>query len=409
MLSLKILSISSRNVFRNWRRSLVTTLAMGFAGAIMILFATLTEGMLQSSERNAVIMNLGDIQIHAHGYRDDPDLYTRIDDAADLTRKLQSAGFYATQRLYSFGLAAAGSTSAGVQLRGINPANEATVTQIHHHVMQGRWLDDSDPKGVVIGRKLARTLGVKPGDEVVIVGQASDGSMANDLYTICGVLKSVGADVDRAGFFMVEHSFRELMVLPQGAHEISVMRPDRTRLLESASEQVAALAQGYETMDWRQLSPVIARILDLADAQIFFMLLITYVAVAMVILNAMLMSVFERIREFGIMKAIGVTPWGLVLMIYAETMVQVVMASIMALALGWPMAHYFQNHGIDLSTIAGGISFGGVAIDPVWRAHVTTEAVALPIFFLFVIAMAAVVYPAVKTAIIRPVEAIHHQ
>jgi len=405
---MKILSIASRNVFRNWRRTLVTTLAMGFSGFIMTLFAALMAGMLQTSERNAVAMNLGDIQIHAEGYRDDPDLYNRIDNTAGLVNKLQQAGFHATQRIYGFGLAAAGSTSAGVQMRGINLKNEATVTQVHKHVMQGQWLADSDPMGVVIGRKLARTLGVRPGDEVIIIGQATDGSMANDLYMVRGILKSIGEEVDRAGFFMVERSFRELMVLPEGAHEIAVMRSDRSSDLESAAAQVAALARGYETLNWRQLQPVIARILDLADAQTIIMILITYVAVAMVILNAMLMSVFERVREFGIMKAIGVTPWQLMALVYAETMVQVVIASIISLVSGWSAAHYFQKNGIDLSAIASSTSFGGVAIDPIWNAHVTTEALALPIVFLFIIAAAAVIYPAIKAAVIHPVKAIHY-
>ena len=405
---MKILSIASRSVFRNWRRTLITTLAMGFSGFIMILFAALMAGMLQTSERNAVAMNLGDIQIHAKGYRDDPDLYNRIDNTADLVNKLQQAGFHATQRIYGFGLAAAGSTSAGVQMRGVNLKNEATVTQVHKHVMQGQWLADSDPMGVVIGRKLARTLGVRPGDEVIIIGQATDGSMANDLYRVRGILKSIGEEVDRAGFFMVERSFRELMVLPEGAHEIAVMRSDRSSDLESATAQVAALARGYEVLNWRQHQPVIARILDLADAQTIIMILITYVAVAMVILNAMLMSVFERIREFGIMKAIGVTPWQLMALVYAETMIQVVIASSISLASGWSAAHYFQKNGIDLSAIAGSTSFGGVAIDPIWNAHVTTETLALPVVFLFIIAAAAVIYPAIKAAVIRPVKAIHY-
>jgi ABC-type lipoprotein release transport system permease subunit len=405
---MRILSMASRNVIRNWRRTLVTTLAMGFAGFIMILFASLTEGLLYTSERNAVAMNLGDMQIHAEGYRDDPDLYKRIDNASDLVKRLQQAGFHAAHRVYGFGLAAAGSASAGVQLRGIDLINESTVTQIHKHVMQGNWLADSDPKGVVIGKKLGRTLNVKPGDEVVIIGQATDGSMANDLYTVRGILKSIGEEVDRAGFFMVERAFRELMVLPQGAHEITVMRPDRSSDLESATTQVAALAPGYETLHWRSLRPVIARILDLADAQTIVMVLITYVAVAMIVLNAMLMSVFERIRELGVMKAIGVTPWQILLLIYVETMAQVTVASIIALSSGWSVARYFQNNGIDLSAIAGSTSFGGVAIDPIWYAYVTKEAVIIPIVFLFIIAAAAVIYPAIKAAVIRPVKAIYY-
>jgi ABC-type lipoprotein release transport system permease subunit len=232
--------------------------------------------------------------------------------------------------------------------------------------------------------------------------------MANDLYTVRGILKSIGEEVDRAGFFMVERAFRELMVLPQGAHEITVMRPDRSRDLESATTQVAALAPGYETLHWRSLRPVIARILDLADAQTIVMVLITYVAVAMIVLNAMLMSVFERIRELGVMKAIGVTPWQILLLIYVETMAQVTVASIVALSSGWSVARYFQNNGIDLSAIAGSTSFGGVAIDPIWYAYVTKEAVIIPIVFLFIIAAAAVIYPAIKAAVIRPVKAIYY-
>jgi ABC-type antimicrobial peptide transport system permease subunit len=207
---------------------------------------------------------------------------------------------------------------------------------------------------------------------------------------------------------MVERAFRELMVLPQGAHEITVMRPDRSRDLESATTQVAALAPGYETLNWRSLRPVIARILDLADAQTIVMVLITYVAVAMIVLNAMLMSVFERIRELGVMKAIGVTPWQILLLIYVETMAQVTVASIIALSSGWSVARYFQNNGIDLSAIAGSTSFGGVAIDPIWYAYVTKEAVIIPIVFLFIIAAAAVIYPAIKAAVIRPVKAIYY-
>ncbi len=406
---MKILPIASRNLFRNWRRTLVTTLAMGFAGFIMILFATLMEGLLYSSERNVVAMNLGEIQIHAKGFRDDPDLYKRIDNAETLVHKLQQAGFRAAQRLYAFGLGAAGHTSAGIQMRGINLDNEDTVTEIHKHVMQGKWLDVSDPHGVIIGKKLARTLGVKPGDEIVVIGQATDGSMANDLYTVRGVLKSVGEVVDRAGFFMVDRSFRELMVLPEGAHEIAIMRFDPSLDLDIATEQVRHLAHGYETLDWRHLRPVIARILDMADGQMIFMLLITYVAVATVVLNAMLMSVFERIQELGVMKAIGVTPWQLMLLIYMETMFQVIVAGTLALLCGWSASLYFQNHGIDLSAISGSVSFGGVAMDPIWHAHITRNAIVLPIVFLFIVATIAVIYPSVKAAVIRPIKAIYHR
>ncbi len=191
-MSVNLLAFAMRNVSRNRHRSVVTTAAMGFAGMIMIFYAALMEGLFISTERNALAMNLGDIQIHARGYRDDPDLYTRIPAVDVMLEKLHRQGFNASPRLFGFALAAAGSSSAGVQLRGIDIEHEATVTQIHRHVAEGAWLARDDAHGVVLGRKLARTLAVGLGGELVIVSQAADGSMANDLYRVRGILKSVG-------------------------------------------------------------------------------------------------------------------------------------------------------------------------------------------------------------------------
>ena len=152
---MNIIQLALRNLLRSWHRSLVTTLAMGFAGIIMILFASLMEGMLQASERNATMMNTGELQLHAKSYLDDPDIYTVMRDERRLLEELATVGVSASPRLFSFGLAAAGRSSAGVQLRGITPSIEAQVTEIHKHLMFGSWLDESDPEGVVLGRKLA--------------------------------------------------------------------------------------------------------------------------------------------------------------------------------------------------------------------------------------------------------------
>ncbi|MDX8410770.1 MAG: FtsX-like permease family protein [Mariprofundaceae bacterium] len=405
---MKILTLASRNVLRGWHRTLVTTLAMAFACFIMILFASLMEGMIQGSEYQVVSMNMGDIQIHAEGYRDDPDLYTRIDDADGLVASLEQQGFHAASRIYGFGLAAANMASAGVQLRGIDLAHEMQVTQLYKHMGKGEWLDAADGHGVVLGKKLAGALGVDLGDELVFVGQSADGFIANDLFIVRGVLKSVSDGIDRTGMFMPMPALRELMAVPDGAHEIVVLRPDRAMGLTQATGQVAAVAAGLETKNWKQLMPVVARMLETADVQTLIMLVITYIAVAMVILNAMLMSVFERIHEFGIMKAIGVSPWQIVRLIYAETTIQTCVASLLALFSGWWAADYYARYGIDMSSLGGGsISYGGIAFDPIWYAYVTPEAVLTPIVFLFVIVALAVVYPATKAAVIRPVQAIY--
>ncbi|HSG05103.1 MAG TPA: FtsX-like permease family protein, partial [Nitrospiria bacterium] len=274
---------------------------------------------------------------------------------------------------------------------------------------QGSWLDDADPGGVVIGRKLAKTLAVQPGGEIIVVGQASDGSIANELYRVRGILKSIGEGVDRTGFFMTDRAFRELMVLPEGVHEIVVMRETRGHELQAATNRIGGLAPGLEVKNWRDLQPAIANVLDISKGSLIFILLIVYTAIGMVVLNAMLMSVFERIREFGIMKAIGVSPWQIAALIYIESMIQVAAAIILAVASGVPVSLYFQSHGIDLSAWSSTGTIGGVALDPIWYGHVTAWSVVTPVIYLFAVAAVSVIYPTVKAAVIVPIKAIYYR
>jgi ABC-type lipoprotein release transport system permease subunit len=414
---MNILVLASRNVYRSWRRSLVTTLAMAFACAIMIIFAALMQGMMYGSERNVVGMNTGDIQIHRQGYRDDPDIYLQIPATAPLLNALRAANFYATERLYTYGLMATHNSSSGVQLRGIDLEHEKTVTKIHQHLLAGEWLSAQDSHGVIIGKKLARLLNVDLGSELVFIGQSADGFTANDVFIVRGILKSVSANIDNSGVFIAKQTLQELISLPEGAHEIALMRKNQQADLALVTDEVqhivnrvtGKLSSQLEVSNWHKLMPVISRFLEIADVQMLIMLSFTYTAVASVIFNAMLMSVFERIHEFGIMKAIGVSPWFVAGLVYTETLVQTLVASLLGFSGGASMAFYLQEHGIDMTAISSGFSFAGVALEPMWYAHVTISSLVTPVFFLFVIAFIAVIYPAVKVALLQPLAAIHHQ
>jgi ABC-type antimicrobial peptide transport system permease subunit len=154
--------------------------------------------------------------------------------------------------------------------------------------------------------------------------------------------------------------------------------------------------------------PVISQFLQTAQIQTLIMLLFTYIAVASVVLNAMLMSVFERIHQFGIMKALGVRPWQLIRIIYTETFIQTLIASLLGLFIGTGITWYFEKNGLDLSSMSDGFSFSGLALDPIWYATLSIKSLFVPVVFLFVIAALAVLYPALKAAVIRPVDAIHY-
>ena len=202
-----ILKMAWRNIGRNRRRTAVTVGAMTLGLFAMVVYMAMMEGMLNDMEETIVEIDLGDLQIHAPTYLDDPSLYTVVDDVDALLGGLDAAGFRASARLVGAGLAAAHDSAAGASLRGVNVEDDARVSVIPTRLAEGAWLDDGDPFGVVVGRRLARSLNLALGDELVVLSQATDGGIANDLYTVRGILGTVSDGVDRSAVFLTEGAF----------------------------------------------------------------------------------------------------------------------------------------------------------------------------------------------------------
>lgn len=401
------LRLAWRNVWRNPRRSGVTIAATGLALFSVIFYSGLMKGNLNGMERGVVELELGEAQIFAEGYRKKPSLYTMIEGPDALLARLDAAGFRSSARLLGSGLAAAGDASAGALLRGVDVARDAAVSSVAARVESGAWLDPERPREVVLGRRLAKTLSVAVGGEIVVLSQAADGSTANDLYRVRGVLQSVSDAVDRAGVYMTADAFRELMVLPEGAHQVIVRTPAGAPL-EAATAEIAALAPGLEARSWKELSPGLASMLESGRAAMSVMYIIVYIAIGIVVLNAALMSVFERIREFGVLKALGVGPGGVLRLIFLETLIQTAIAVLAGVALSVPVNLYMTQVGLDLSAI-GSFSLSGAVHDPIWRSEVDLDSYLRPIVVLVVIILIAASYPATRAALIRPLDAIRHQ
>jgi ABC-type lipoprotein release transport system permease subunit len=395
-----------RNVGRNRRRSGVTVAAMCLALVVMILYSGFMEWYLGSMEHTILDLEVGDIQIFAEDYREDPSIYTRIRDPEALFAPLEAAGFPAAGRLLAFGLAAVDEASAGASFRGVDVERDALVSQVAEQIASGEWLDPADPKGVVVGRRLARTLGVELGSELLAITQGADAAMAYELYHVRGVLNGISDATDRTGVFMTQAAFRELLVLPDGVHQIIVRRPPELELGE-AVQLVQAAAGELDVRTWRQLLPTLASLLDSARGAMVAVSLILYIAVAILILNAMLMAVFERVREFGVLKALGVEPRTVLALIAIESAIQTGIAIAVGLLLATPGLLYLERVGVDIASLAG-ISVMGIAMDPIWRAAITPSVFMIPIGMLVSIVAIAVVYPALKAALIRPVEAMRY-
>ncbi len=370
----------------------------------MIFYTGLVAGYLEGLEANILDLEVGDGQIFAETYREKPSLYTSIEDPDELCADLEAAGYQASPRLLGFGLGAGEDSSSGVQMIGIDVEADADVGKIHEQIMDGAWLAPGD-EGVVLGRKIAETLALGVGDELMILSQGADGSMANDLYPIRGVLKSVSQRVDSTGVFMDAATFRELMVFPEGVHQILFRVPEGAEL-KPATEAAAAMAPPeLEVASWKDLNPTLASMLQGTEGAMMVMMGIIYLAVAIVVLNAMLMAVFERTREFGVLKALGFGPMKVFRLILLETGIQVVFMIALGLLLAVPVNIYMVNTGMDLSSM-GNISVMGMAFDPVWRSKVDASTYTTPTISLMFIVGLAVIYPALRAAFIAPLDAI---
>jgi ABC-type lipoprotein release transport system permease subunit len=395
-----------RNVWRNSRRSLTAIAATSLGLVAMILYAGLMDGLMTGLERDIVDVEMGDVQVHAPEYRTSRSLHDRIEQPAEVLEALDAHGLAAAPRLLASGLAAAGDSSAGVSLRGIDVERDARISKVSQRVTRGAWLDPAHPDEVVIGRRLSQMLGVEVGQEVLVLSQAADGSTANDLYNVRGILEGVSDEVDRGGIFMVASAFRQLMTVPEGAHQIIVRSPDRP--LDETARVVDSIAADLDARTWRELQPTLASMLDSSRGAMVAMFLIVYLAIGIVILNAMLMAVFERVRELGVLKALGVGPGGVLGLIVLESAIQTTLAVIIGVAISIPANWYLSTHGIDLRSL-GNMSMMGMAIDPVWRARVSVDSYVQPVTILLVIVGLAVIYPALRAAFIRPVEAMRSQ
>jgi putative ABC transport system permease protein len=436
---MRVLKMAWRNVWRNHRRSGITIAAMTIALVVELLYSGLVTGLVMGMEEDAIALDTGDIQITAPDYLTKPSLYDVVEDHEAIMDQVEAEGFKASSRLFSGGLAAAGESSAGVSLVGLDPVRDTTVLELHQYVGEGEWLDDADALGVVVGKGLARTLDLDIGSEIVVLSQAADGSMANELFTVRGILLTVAAATDRTAIFLTEATFRELMVLPTGAHKIIVRRPLGSELVASgdlvrslvglppAAEQnavelearVAALTNPdappmevptypVSVKTWQEISPMLAQYIQSVQGVIVILYLIIYLAVAILILNAMLMAVYERIREFGVLKAIGYGPIQVASMMVLEGMFQAVVACGIGAIIAAPCMWYLSTHGIDVGRL-GGMEMAGLTMPAIWKSYYAVETSGAPVFLLFFIVFGAVIYPALKAAWISPVSAMHHQ
>jgi ABC-type lipoprotein release transport system permease subunit len=403
-----LVKMAWRNVWRNPRRTFITLFAMTFGLTMMIVGYALSEGMLNQMVHYATLLGTGHVQVHHPDYLEDHSLYDTMSDPETLLANISRTGLgSASPRVLATALVSSGQQSAGGQLWGIDPDLENSVTELYKHLETGTWLTPDARGQVVLGRNLARTLSAGPGDEIVVLTQAADGSLGNDLYTVSGTLKSIGEMLDRGGVIMHIQDLSELLVMENEIHEIAIRLNDPNDLDTASITLGKALDKNaYKVENWKQLFPELSEYLRLSSSSMAIVLFIIFAVASLGIVNTQLMSLFERTREVGIMRALGLSPFSVAFLVLFETLFLVMMAAVAGGVAGVLWSLRLESVGWDISWMGGSFAFVGVAFDPHMYATLTLAAVIESITVMLIVVLVASLYPVFRAARISPVDAI---
>jgi len=404
------LRLGWRNIWRNPRRTAVIMTAVVIGVWSMIFLGALMRGVADQMVRNGIATLTGHVQIHGKGYRSDPVVENSIADPEPVRQALQSVLSEEdrwTARVRVNAIVNTARHSSGVTLVGIDPHREAEVSFIRNAVTQGRYLKPGDEQGILVGKALLDDFESRVGHKLVVMSQDRNQEIASRAFRIVGVFRAEMEATEKQFAFVTITAAQEMLKLKEGVSEISVLLKDREKTSNVVAAVKHALPSGaYEVQSWQELLPMVTAVLGLYDFFIFLWFLVTFIAMAFGIVNTMLMAVFERIREFGLLKSLGMKPWWIVEEVLAESFFLLLIAALVGNGLGLASALALAGPGIDLSYFAAGLEFAGMSrvVYPVvhGRDVITANGV---VFFL---GLAVSAYPAVKAARFKPVEALAH-
>lgn len=404
---MRTLRLAWRNLWRNRRRTAITMGAVCLSTMVLLLADALMRGVMEGAIRNATDLGIGELQVHAPDYLARRSFYDAIPDAVATAARIRERGYDVAPRSYGYGLVAGGSKSAGALFQGVDPALEREAFRLDEHTIPGDFLGDAAEAKTVIGRKLARSLDVGIGDEIVVVVQAADGSLGNELFTVAGILESVGESMDRSAVLLHAEDFERLFVAGGRIHELAV-HGHAAVPLEVLRGEVADAAPGLDVRTWRELLPMLSDMTQSIDAMMWIFFSVFFLAAGLGVLNTMLMATHERIREFGLLKALGTTPASIATEVAVEALFLAVLGSGLGVVLGSALAVWLSVHGIDTASFAGRTTIAGVAFDPIWRASLDWRALPGPVASLWLVCVLAALYPALLAARLDPVRAMRH-
>ena len=402
-----ILKIAFRNIFRQKRRSLLTGLSLLGGYVLFSVAIGITEGTYSNIIDAFTQDHTGHVQIHRQGYLDRPSINRTIADPGAIDARLATLPEIVafSPRVIGGALAYGNDKTLPVQVRGVDIEREQRTTRLGDKIRAG-LIARSDGRGAFVGVTVARNLGLSPGSELVLISQAADGSVANDRYRVDAVI-GTEESADARAVYLPLASAQDFFALGERVHEFAIRLRSHREAERVVTEIRARLgdlpeARALSVEPWQVVEQDFYRAMTIDKSGNVVSLGILMLIVAVGVLNAILMTILERTREYGVAKAIGTSPGA----VFGTIVFESVFLAFLSVVAGFPLAlafgRWFERVGIDLGTP---IDISGVIYRKM-LGEVSAYTLFLPAIVVIATAIAASLWPAWKAARVRPIDAL---
>ncbi len=400
-----LVGIAWRNIWRNKKRSLVmlTAIALGLCGGV---FSTgLTVGMAESMVNNAIDRYLGHVEIHTKSFKVNPLVNDFIQEGDSIAAYLWSFNGVrgVSSRTIIEGMASSPTTNTGVKIVGINPHDESMVTASAQRIVEGEYLNDAGKFPVLVGRKLAEKLALRLRSKLVLSFAGRDGSIVYGSFRIIGVFETESSVFDKTTLFVRRSDIATLLGGNPLVHEIAI----RLVSAESVPQVLATVRARYSQLavdGWKDLAPDLKFMAEVTDIYMLFFVGIILFGLLFGITNTMLMSVLDRVREFGVLMAIGMKRKRVFWLVMLETVFLSLTGAVVGIVVAVIGIEITNRTGIDLSIVAEGLTSYGIS--SMLYPYIPTLMYFEIAILVILTALGSAIYPGIKATKLNPAASI---
>ncbi len=398
--------VSWRNVWRNKLRSSLVILAITLGILAGVFTVSFYKGMAVQRVKTVINTETSHIQIHNKSYmlNNDPIYYiNNINEIIRTIKKIPEVKAV-SKRLVSFSMCATAENVTGVKVTGIEPDNEIKLSDINTKIIKGSYFNGVPRNPIIIGNKLAHELKVKVGSKIVITFQDINGDIISEAFRIAGIFKTNNTIFDKTNVFVRFSDLKRIINFPDNtSHEIAVKLND----IDNTNVVKRKLTSKFNKLDistWDELKPELAYMSDITNFYMYIFVVIILLALCFGIINTMLMAVLERVKEIGMLMAIGMNKIKIFFMIMLETIFLTVTGGILGLITGYFISKYFETTPINLSMYSKALSNFGY--DSLVYTEINIKMIIIITIMIIITGIIAAIYPAIKALSNKPVEAL---